>query len=71
VLLGKLRAFSPPRREGRSDFVYFSLGSWRLRGEIGTALISNTQQGDDQQANPRKLATLAREIICQMKGDGL
>jgi hypothetical protein len=34
-------------------------------------LSSTTQEGDDQQANPRKLATLAREIICQMKGDGL
>jgi hypothetical protein len=38
---------------------------------MGTALINNTQEGDDQQANPRKLATFAREIICQMKGDGL
>ena len=25
---------------------FFSLCSWRLRGEIGTALINNTQEGD-------------------------
>jgi hypothetical protein len=46
MLSDKLRAFSPPRREGRQDFAPFSLRSWRLRGEMGTALINNTQERD-------------------------
>jgi hypothetical protein len=71
VLLDRLKAFSPPRREGRQDFAYFPLRSWRLRGKVGTALINNTQEGDHKQANSRKLATFAKDIICQIERDGL